>query len=415
VSLYQKIRSQPLRRLVPVLDQAVLSLSNLVFSILIGRSVSIREFAIFGIIFSSWIVIQGIQKSLISDVAIIRYGSSKDDRYIAGGIIIAAVISTAFSLVCILCAFVLGRLSLHFGLFFLLVPLLTTQDGVRYMLIAQRRYGAALAGSVIMAAVMVCGAVIVSYFRPLALVLDNLGSFIAIWGIAALVSGTVLLVWLGPLGGREPWQVWRGSAITTGAKFALDFMSYALTQQGVTFAIAAMGNVLAVAAIRGGQVLLGPIGVLSTGLGTILLSGLSSRSGDIRLIRYACMAFGGALAAISLVIGLLIYVLPVDWGRQLLGQSWTAAASVAPGIALSYALNSMGYAASIGLRVREEAGKGIKVRAVTLPVTIVLVPLGVYMFDLQGAILSLIITSAISCSLWWRYLLQLEPQTERGR
>lgn len=403
---------QKLRTVLGVCDQGLISVGNLTFSILIAREFDKSTFSHFSVLFLIYVVLVGLQKSLISDPLMIHFSKNKNNSFISnslsGSLLFCLVVSIATGIVSV---FVTSDASGYVKVFALSIPFICMQDSLRYCLFSQDRHGVVLFSDVLLLTGLLASiAMSLTQFQSLESG-TRLQAVLAGWGVASAVSALVMSRFTGASPGLSALRKWLSGPAALGSRFALDYLSYTLTQQGVIFAVGALGSVTAVGAIRGAQVLLGPVGVLATGLSTAVLLYLSPRHGDRWAIKITCAAFGVLLLVISASIGLATFLTPAWIGIKILGETWASASAIAPFIGLAYGLNSLGLAASLGLRVREQPGKGLKVRAITLPLTILVIPIAVYAGGLKGAVTALVLTSLISSCLWWRFLISdLSPK-----
>lgn len=401
----KSVRAHGSQTVAAVFDQGLISLGSLFFSVFIARSYSPALFSGFSVVVAAHVVVIGMQRGLIGDVLLIRYPKSKESGLLSASVLLSALFGALISIIAIVLSFVVvglvGSILLAYSAAALFLCL---QDALRYRSIAQGRLF-----DVVIADLLLCAAQVAS-----ALLIPRLYSqdgvfgvqlVLTCWGTAACLSAALLLFMTPGRPTRTSLRLWSREPRKLGLKLWADYLSYAATQQGATFFAAGITSVSAAGAIRGGQVLLGPLNVLSSGLGPIVLTRAAERAQSPSAIRLLCGTFGAVLLCLSVCVGLFIRLLPFEWGTQILGASWSLAAGVGLPIALATGLTSAGYAASIGLRARERVGLGLKVRAITLPLALLLVPLATYKYGLEGAVNSMVATSLVACILWWAFLL----------
>lgn len=374
---------------------------------MLARSYPLEAFSAFSIITAIHLILIGAQRGLIGDVFLIRFPKSGDSDLIPAAVSASAMYGFLISSIAVCCGLLfsglLPTLILAYGL--AATPLFL-QDTMRYCLIGQRRHGIVLSSDIILSFLQISSAIVFANFLPHPESAGGISAILLGWGGSAIISAIVMFRALRLDSLRNHFALWIGEPIKLGARLCLDFLSYAATQQGATFIAAALTTVAAAGAIRGAQVLVGPIGVLASGISPLVLYHASQQADDSKLVMRLCGAIGAFLLAISVFVGIFISALPEWLGVHILGQTWPYAASVALPIASSLGLNSLGMAASLGLRAREQAGTGLKVRAITLPMALSLVPFATYFYGLSGAVIAMVITSFVSCCIWWHYLLK---------
>jgi hypothetical protein len=133
-----------------------------------------------------------------------------------------------------------------------------------------------------------------------------------------------------------------------------------------TYALVAFSGLAAAGALRGGQLLLGPMQVLLMGIGlTAIPEGVRfMQRGGTEALRRPAVAVSVVVAGATLVWGTLMNALPDELGVALLGETWPAAQQVIVPLALAYAGVCLGLGAGIGLRVLADARRSLRARIV---------------------------------------------------
>jgi hypothetical protein len=188
-----------------------------------------------------------------------------------------------------------------------------------------------------------------------------------------------------------------------GMRFATEYLTGAGALQLVFFGIASVAGLATVAAIRGAQVILGPLNQLLTGL---TLAGMPevTRVAAHRRRRLpvvtASMSSGAALVgAICVAVALQI---PDELGRRLLGDTWTQAEALLLPVGITICGNMATLGALLGLRALQNARVSLFARAVSALLLVVCVAAGLAT-GAPAIVLAWLITAAVWCGVivWW--------------
>jgi len=234
------------------------------------------------------------------------------------------------------------------------------------------------------------------------------------WGLPALGGALLSVVLLGvrpdPRRARSWWRVQRDLA----PRFLGEFAASGGAGQLAQYLVGAIAGLAAAGALRAGQVLLGPLNVLFMGTALVAVPeavGLARRSTG-RLLRFSIM-LSSTLTAAALGWGAVVVFLPSAVGESLLGDSWRAAASVAPMMALTMAGSGAITGAFVGLRALAAAGRSLRVRVAFAPVILAAAAVGAYSDGARGAAIGLAATMWLAVTFWW-YAYAVELRSRRG-
>src|SRR5581483_7153387 len=201
------------------------------------------------------------------------------------------------------------------------MPGLIVQDTWRTAFFSHRRGSWAFANDLMWAAaqVILVGVVWFTGHRTAPM-------FVLAWGGAANVAAL-----FGFLQARivpRPFATlrWLRSMRDLSPRFLVEFVARIAANAGSLYMAGAFGGLSAAGALRGAQVVLGPMNILNMGITAPAITEavhLSKRSLQ-RMLRFAVMV-GGGLALASIVFGVGMFFLPDRFGQALLRHSWRPA------------------------------------------------------------------------------------------
>ncbi|WP_424211692.1 hypothetical protein ACN20G_06085 [Streptomyces sp. BI20] len=389
-----------LAALASVLDQAASSATNILVLVLAARLSSAAGFASFSMVYVTFGVLLGLNMAYVGQtVVLVKEGGR------LAGVCRSACAFTAVA------AGVAGLLLVGFGLttraaggpgtgdafaaLGLVLPLVLLQDGLRYCFSALRRPERALAADALR---LVC-------VVP-ALLLQPAGAsparLILVWGLSALPAlllGLALL-WPSVRGARAELRPYlrRGHL---GQRFVVEFAVGNGSSQLAVLGLGVFATPLAVGALRGASTLFGPLNVLFTSanaFGPPILGRVGGKRATVR----AALGLGGGLALLAAAWAVLLYALPERWGRELLGDTWTATAALLPATGTQYAVMALGTCALLTLRVLEPRAT-LSVQVVFSVLSVLFLIAGYALGGAAGAAWGLALGSAAkAAAAWWR-------------
>jgi hypothetical protein len=169
------------------------------------------------------------------------------------------------------------------------------------------------------------------------------------------------------------------------------------------YMIALFAGISAAGAIRGAQILMGPVTVLF--LGTTLFA-LPEGVRRARLAPNAVTKFSralsGCLGALALAWAAVVLIATERMGgARLLGASSPGAQQALPGVALMVIATGLSFGAFIGLRALAAAHRSLNLRVAIAPLTVALGSIGAIIGDSVGAALGLAVAAWLGVLLWW--------------
>ena len=356
-----------------ILDQGVSSLSNVLASIAVARSVTPTAFGAFALAYSVYILILGISRGLSGETYIL-IGIAKPDSspveadairykevdrrgmiYGAGAMGIAAGI-----------ALILGSLFMKGALFtsFLIVgvsmPILLMQDAGRFCAIGEHKPLFALISDSLWCLLVIVGAIIGGM-----LAIHSLAFFVGLWALAGIISGLLLLIIVRAKPSLKLIPPWFRSTHHIGTRLGAEYLvSIGVRQVGLTIVGIVIG-LDAVGAIRGGQAILGPVTTFQYALLVILVPEIRRYSGSSERQRRIARLATVLLSITEAVFGGVLWLMPSSVGRALLGDTWPAVhAILIPQIAIVMAVGVL-LGGELLLRGNTQVNRALKLRVIS--------------------------------------------------
>lgn len=332
-------------------DQAVSSLSNFLFSILVARTASARGFGSFSASLVVVMLALGVVRATIGEAFVISPSSPPR----AGGqprltdpVGAALGIGLLFLVFFAAAAPAFGEdawLALSVAVW---IPVVVGQDTLRYLFIGRNRYRDAfqadsiwLVGFLLLAA----GGAMLGFDGPMRPVVA--------WGVGALLSlgwswrrldmlglprPTRLLDWI-----RDRWHHVGG--------LWLEYLSFRGIQNVVMLLFAGIVGLQALGSLRAAHVLFGPAVLLFAAGESFGVAEVRRRRQEGASLRADALGLSMALTGATLVYGLVVFALPPELGRELLGDSWAGASGLLDVVMAHKLVVALGIGAVVGLRV----------------------------------------------------------------
>lgn len=346
-------------------DQAVSSLSNFAVGVLVARTVDPDAFGAFSVAFTTYTIALITSRALASEPFMVRHSGTGDAVWLQAtrgssamalsvGAVAASVVATS--------GVVLGsQLGVALIALAVVLPGLLVQDMWRFAYIAQGRADRAFRLDLWWLLIVVPGLLVVDATGS-----DSLAWPILVWGGAGGLTALGASFAARSLPTFRAAIAWMRDSRDLGWRYVVEALVSLGAIQVATYAVVALSGLAAAGALRGGQLLLGPMQVLLMGIGiTAIPEGvrLMGRRGPGGLRRPALIVSLG-VAISTLIWGLVVQSLPDEAGTALLGETWVSARVLIMPLALAYAAGSLGLGAGIGLRVLADSRRSLRARSV---------------------------------------------------
>ncbi len=383
-------------------DQAFSSLTNFVLGVFVARSVGIREFGMFGLAFAAYSVAMGITRAVAGEPFGVRYSTCPTDEWRRGardsmGAVLA--IGVAVGLICVVAGLFLGgtvrAVLLALGL---AMPFLMVQDGWRYIFFASGESKRAFVNDLVWSLLLIPSFAIVILSG-----VESAWSFVVAWAAAAAVAAVVgcFQARLVPLPTR--FLTWCRGERDLIPGFLGDFAVRNGTQRATVFLVAAIAGLAATGALRGADMLLGPVTILFMGVNPIAVPEAARliKRRPARLPR-AMALLSCVLSASAVLLGAALLLLP-DWiGRTLLSDTWEPAREVVFWLSLALAASAANTGAMIGMRALGDSKRMFRTRLVAAPTILVGVVIGASVGGAAGAAIGNAAATSLTDLVWWR-------------
>ncbi|AKL67959.1 hypothetical protein [Streptomyces sp. Mg1] len=376
-----------------VLDQAASSATNILVLVLAARLSSAAAFADFSMVYVAFSVLLGLNMAYVGQTVVLEKGERLGAvcrSAVAFTGVASAVVGAALAGLGLLLPGPAGWAFLALGL---VLPLVLVQDGLRYCFSALRTPERALAADALR---LVC-------VVPALLVQPegaSAGRLVLVWGVSALPA-LALGLWLlrpyvrGAVADLTPY-LRRGHL---GQRFVIEFAVGNGSSQLAVLGLGLFATPLAVGALRGATTLFGPLNVLfnsANAFGPPVVGRASGKRGVVRLT----LLMGSALAVLGGAWAAVLYALPRRLGRQLLGDTWDAAAALLPATGAQYAVMGLGTCALLTLRVLNPKAT-LSLQVVFSLLSVALLLGGYAAFGVTGAAWGLAAGSALKAAAAW--------------
>jgi O-antigen/teichoic acid export membrane protein len=384
-----------------LLDQALISGSNFLLSILLARWLTVAQYGAFALAFSIFLLLASAHESLVTEPMMVFGPSSYDDRrreYLGAVLWIEAALGLVFVGVLVSAALVAHHYAARGDFAGALAALCVSTPCVflfwvaRYSFYLQQRPGRAATGSALYSAILLAGTALV-FQRG---VLSPFTAFLVI-AFGALATAAFMLVRLKPVlkRGSNPdlrsvwnrhWDYGRWALGTAGMRWIPGNASYALT-----------GTLLGLADVGTLKALLNfflPLGQAVNSFGLVFqpyLSGVFGREGrsatrtPVRLL--ALLYLGGGI-----VYWVLLSVFRVPFLRLLYGGKFLESAHLVPWVCCGAVLTVVSYAPSMGLRAIQSPSSIFVAYCVAGAVSVVFGTVAIWLYGLAGAIGSFVLS-----------------------
>ncbi len=388
-----------------LVDQAASSLSNLAVSLLIARSVDGTAFGGFTIAFTVFTLLTGFSRAVVTFPLGVRYADASAERYsfAAGSALGCSLLLSLIAGICSVGVGVLiggtpGAALTALGVVF---PGLVVQEAWRNVFIACGRASAAALNTTFWAVAQVAAVwVLLEIGRP------AVGPLVLAWGgsavAAALLGIAQSRIW--PRPGRAARWLWDHRSVSgyVGYEFITVQGSYQIT----LLIIAVVASLEANGALRGAQVLLGPVTTLVAAMLRFAVPEFARRRSTLTPRGWYLGAIGiaavGGLA--GLAWGLIFLLAPDSFGYQLLGDTWPGARNILWVTILANFALSLSTGPYTMLYAMDRAKVTMGVHTVFAPMVLVFGAGGAALAGAWGATAGFTLAYFAAAPLWWRHL-----------
>ena len=394
-------------------DQALSSVTNFALAILVARTVSTADLGAFGLAFTTYTFVLGATRAFCSEPMSVRYSARERDAWERGtrrstgaALVLGSLAGGVCAAISLLFSGTLGECLLALAV---CMPGLIVQDTWRTAFFSHMRGSAAFLNDLIWAIAQLIFILAMLHGGH-----KSAAAFLLAWGAAASVAAVAGTLQSGVAPRPFSTGRWFRRQRDIAPRYLIEFLARNAANAGSMYFAALFGGLSAAGALRGAQVLLGPLNILNMGLTapSITEAVRVSRRSPRRMLKMVVL-LGAGLAVASLVWGVGMYLLPDSAGRALLKRTWPAAHAVILPLALAWAASGVLTGATVGLRALAAAKRSLHARLITGALSLAGTATGAYLADARGAALGLALGLWAGSFLWWRGLEAEVVEAER--
>jgi O-antigen/teichoic acid export membrane protein len=386
-----------------VADQALSSLTNFTVGVLVARELGPAEFGAFSLAFATYLFALNASRGLATDPLSVRFSDAPAAswRQAAGAATgTAALVGVALGATSVLVGLVLdsavGRAFLSLGL---VLPGLLLQDSWRYVFFAARRgrdaflndlaWAAALGP--LLAAVIWSGRLQVQWF-------------VLAWGGAAAVGGLVGAAQANVLPHLSRVAQWHREHRDLAVRYLSENLTFSAATQLRLYGLGVIAGLVAVGALRGAELLLGPVNLIMMGVGSLMAIPEAAKLANHDLTRMRRFVIGLAvlLGGAALLWGLVLGLVPDRLGDQLLGATWQPAVALLVPTTAMIALQGVWSGAWTGLRAMGAARRSLRAQLLGASAFLVGGLAGAAVDGATGAAWGSAAGNLVASWIWWR-------------
>jgi O-antigen/teichoic acid export membrane protein len=303
-------------------DQALSSAGNFALTVVVARQSTPTEFAQFGVAIGIYFVVLALVRALASDPYVILSAAAEphERRLMSGWSVSGALLVGAVSSVAILAA----ALAWSNGGDYLIpivvcLPALALHEHLRQLLIAQRRVGIPLAADAVWLASFVALVALLHPFSTAAMP-------VWIWAGTGVTAALVSVVASRTAPRFAQLGRWGIDIRRVGSSYSIQLLAGAIWWQIVALVAVALMDTERAAGVRGAGVLLAVGSMASTVVVVAAFPTIAQAAkGDTRRMWQIVGGVVAAVVASVVAVAVFVRLLPDNYGRSLLGDSWLAA------------------------------------------------------------------------------------------
>lgn len=397
--LLRSLRSAGGRMSWGLIDQAISSLTNFGVGIVVARNFGLEEFGSFTLAWFTYGLVVNVSRGLGTDPLVVRFSHAPVEQWrtaVSRTSATAIAIGVALGAVCLGVGLVVpGPVGEALAGLGVVLPALMLQDSWRFAFFAAGVGWKACLNDLVWGLSLI-GALLVAVQR------ETLFGLMLAWGLAAGVAA-LFGFWQARI--RPSFRgvpVWLREQRELGSRYLVENVTQSGGTQLRMYALGAIGGLAEVAALRGAQLLLGPLLAVLMGIGVVAVpEGVRwLRRSTRRLVQF-CLALGAIEAAIALIWGIGLVLLPDDLGAALLGEVWAPASVLIVPLSLSVVASSFNTGATTGLRALGAARLSLRSQFVETALLLVATIVGAAVAGALGATWAGLAAVLVASVVWW--------------
>jgi O-antigen/teichoic acid export membrane protein len=393
-----------------IADQAVSSLGNFLLGVFVARLLGAESLGALGLAFVAYAIALNCSRALSTDAVMVRFSAAGKDSWraavaAAGGVALLAGLVSG-----VLCVGLGLALKAHTpgseaGAAFLalgiVLPGLMLQDSWRSAFFAAGEGAKTFLNDTVWTVLMI-GALALGYV----LHLRGLTFALLVFGGTAWIAG-LFGIWQAKIVPRPGLAIgWLHRHRDLGLRFLVENVVLGAGGQIRSVVVAATGGLAAAGAIRGAEMVIGPVVALLMGVGQVAVpeAARALTRGRRPLLKLGGLLSGG-LASIALAWGLVVVVVfPLGIGELVLGDVWPEAHVLVLGVVVSSAAGCAQVGPSAALRALGRADLTMQCQITVTTLFVGMAAVGAVLWDAQGAVWGTAVASLIGAGIWWSRL-----------
>ena len=381
-------------------DQAVSSLTNFAVGILVARSLGVTGFGIFSLAWVTYGVALNVSRGLATDPLVVRFSgvptagwraavsrTSGTALLVGLGAGAAAVLAGAA---------VGGAVGGAFVALGLVLPAVLLQDSWRFAFFAAGQGRKAFINDLVWAAALVPAMVV-------AVQHGSVSGFVLAWGLSGAVAAAYGCVQTGLVPRTGAARSWLHQQRDLGPRYLVENVSISGATQLRAYGLGAIAGLADVGTVRGAELLMGPFLAVLMGLGLVAVPEAARvlRRSPRRLPHF-CLLLGGVQAVAALAWGLgLLFLLPDDAGRYVLGSVWSSASALILPAMISVMNASFYTGAAAGLRALGSSRRSMRAQLLTAAAYVVGGLAGAGAAGALGSSWGVALATLFGAAVWW--------------
>jgi O-antigen/teichoic acid export membrane protein len=384
-----------------VVDQGASSVSNFGLSVLVAHYSGAHELGIFTLVISTYILCQGLVRSVTSDCLLTRTGAEQVQKIKIerAGYLAALVVAIVMSVVLLAVAAVVSNaFAIPLVIFAISFPFMALQDYSRYIGISRHLPGYAIRLDIAWIVLFVAAFVVLRANE-----LVSLPWLFGAWtGAGAVVGIATLPAHLRARSGLQLLRFWVRTEFSIGIRFAGQFLVGTSWAYFILYLLVFFISIDGIGLIKIAQLALGPMVVLFSGVQSALVSIISKKwhedqHGATRFLQLAGVAMTITMVGWTIVI----YLLPANLVADVLGRTWPQAREFVLWLGFAAALGSVSAVAGVGLRAMRAAKELLWLSVIMVPFLFVFPLGGAQLGGVRGFAIGMVGLFAIYAVLGW--------------
>jgi hypothetical protein len=382
-------------------DQMLSSSTNFIVGLLVARTLPPSDFGAFSIAFVTYTLALGASRALASEPLSVAY-SAVDDRDWRRGVRsatgLAVAMGSAVAAGCLVAGWLMhGSLQAAFLLLGVTMPGLLLQDAWRFAFFAGRKERRAFGNDLVWAIVLLPSvALLINTGRA------TVGSLTFAWGGAGSIAAVAGILQARVLPSPIRTLSWVKEQRALAPRFLGEFAVSSGTSQLTVYLLGGIAGLTQAAALRAGQILLGPLNIIFMAIGLVAVpEAVRLLAASPGVFRRASVLASLSLAAIVAAWGTVALLLPARFGKELMGENWKGARDLLLPLTIAVAAYAGSLGAMVGLRAMAAARRSLRARSIVAAFTLVAGVTGALLAEARGVAWGFVVAGCLELFVWW--------------